>query len=59
MKIEVSTKSQNFLMMQTANVRQRIKEKVNILKKYLDEIRKIPFNGMDIKVLKGQWYPYK
>ena len=59
MKIEVSTKAKKFLMLQTENSQNRIKVKVNFLKHYLEDNGKIPFNSMDIKVLRGKWYPYK
>ncbi|MBX3042741.1 MAG: type II toxin-antitoxin system RelE/ParE family toxin [Ignavibacteriae bacterium] len=59
MQIEVSTKAQKFLVSQTIDSQNKIKQKISSLKLYLEENNKIPFNNMDIKVLKGKWYPFK
>ncbi len=59
MKIEVSSQAQKFLMKQTENSQIRIREKVRLLKQYCEKTGTLPINSMDIRFLKGKWYPSK
>ena len=59
MQIEVTTRVQSFIESQPMDSQKRIKLKISTLIQYLKEYNKIPFNEMDIKVLKGKWYPFK
>jgi mRNA-degrading endonuclease RelE of RelBE toxin-antitoxin system len=59
MRIEISNSAFKFLENRDEKTRKRIIEKIAILKNSLEEAGIIPYKVLDIKTLKGNWYPHK
>ena len=59
MKIDLGRKAHKFLEKLDKASQSKIKEKVNILRNSLENSGAIPINILDIKTLRGEWYPMK
>ncbi|HPO63424.1 MAG TPA: type II toxin-antitoxin system RelE/ParE family toxin [Candidatus Kapabacteria bacterium] len=59
MKIELSHTALKFLEKLDESNRNRIRDKINILTNSIEEYGIIPYKTLDIKTLKGNWYPLK
>ncbi len=59
MKIEISHTALKFLEKLDESNRNRIREKINLLRNSIEEYGIIPYKTLDIKTLKGNWYPLK
>ncbi len=59
MRISLGRKAFKFLEKLDKASQSRIKEKVNTLRNSLENSGAIPINILDIKTLRGEWYPMK
>lgn len=59
MKVEISNSALKFLNKLDNKNKESIIHKIGIIKNSIEDTGVIPFKSLDIKVLKGNWYPYK
>ncbi len=59
MKIEISNSALKFLNKLDNKNKELIIHKIGIIKSSIENTGVIPFKSLDIKVLKGNWHPYK
>ncbi len=59
MKLEISKSAFKFIESQDKKTRSRIKDKLIILIRSIEESSIVPYKILDIKSLKGNWRPYK